>query len=165
MSDITITRVWDNRPAGSLGEEIRNALESIRNRAFNLFERRGAAPGRDLEDWLQAERELFWVPPAELAETDRDFRIRIATLGLDVKDLNVTALNNAIFVRGSAETKVESEAKGIRFSEFGSKSLFRRFELPSEIDVDKIAANLDKGMLTIIAPKKAKVDAITAAAA
>ena len=30
----------------------------IRERAYELFLARGAEPGRDLEDWLQAEREL-----------------------------------------------------------------------------------------------------------
>ena len=30
----------------------------IRERAYQLFLARGAEPGRDLEDWLQAEREL-----------------------------------------------------------------------------------------------------------
>jgi hypothetical protein len=34
------------------------AEEAIRNRAHQLYQQRGSEPGRDLEDWLQAEREL-----------------------------------------------------------------------------------------------------------
>ena len=30
----------------------------IRTRAYELYLARGAQPGRELEDWLQAEREL-----------------------------------------------------------------------------------------------------------
>jgi hypothetical protein len=30
----------------------------IRERAYQLFIARGAEPGREMEDWLQAEREL-----------------------------------------------------------------------------------------------------------
>lgn len=30
----------------------------VRERAYQLFLARGAEPGRELEDWLQAEREL-----------------------------------------------------------------------------------------------------------
>jgi hypothetical protein len=30
----------------------------IRQRAYELFEERGHQPGRDIEDWLQAEREV-----------------------------------------------------------------------------------------------------------
>jgi hypothetical protein len=32
--------------------------EAIRSRAHQLYEERGAEPGHDLDDWLQAEREL-----------------------------------------------------------------------------------------------------------
>jgi hypothetical protein len=32
--------------------------EEIRNRAYEIYLRRGAQPGCELEDWLQAEREL-----------------------------------------------------------------------------------------------------------
>jgi hypothetical protein len=32
--------------------------EAIRDRAHQLYEQRGSEPGHDLEDWLQAEREL-----------------------------------------------------------------------------------------------------------
>ena len=32
--------------------------EEIRNRAYEIYLRRGEQPGYELEDWLQAEREL-----------------------------------------------------------------------------------------------------------
>ena len=32
--------------------------EAIRNRAHDIYERRGTEPGHDMDDWLQAEREL-----------------------------------------------------------------------------------------------------------
>jgi len=34
------------------------APEVIARRAYELFQERGRQPGRDLEDWLRAEREL-----------------------------------------------------------------------------------------------------------
>ena len=33
-------------------------LEEIRIRAYEIYMERGAQPGHDLDDWLQAEREL-----------------------------------------------------------------------------------------------------------
>jgi hypothetical protein len=33
-------------------------LEQIRQRAHEIYQARGDAPGRELDDWLQAEREL-----------------------------------------------------------------------------------------------------------
>ena len=32
--------------------------EEIRNRAYEIYLQRGGQPGHELEDWLQAEREL-----------------------------------------------------------------------------------------------------------
>ena len=39
---------------------LRNAArdEEIRRRAFEIYLQRGEQPGRELDDWLQAEREL-----------------------------------------------------------------------------------------------------------
>jgi hypothetical protein len=40
--------------------------DQIRQRAYEIFLARGAAPGQDLEDWLRAEREL------QASQKDRD---------------------------------------------------------------------------------------------
>ena len=40
------------------GLTVANALEFIRKRAYELFEMRGRQPGHELDDWLQAEREI-----------------------------------------------------------------------------------------------------------
>ena len=40
--------------------------EAIRRRAYELYLERGGAPGRDVDDWLQAEQEL---PPHQASGT------------------------------------------------------------------------------------------------
>jgi len=40
----------------SVGNSVRD--EEIRRRAYEIYLERGEQPGRDLDDWLQAEREL-----------------------------------------------------------------------------------------------------------
>ena len=53
------------------------------------------------------------------------------------------------------------------WTEFGPNNIYRQFEMPQPIDVDKIRARLDKGMLHITAAKapEAKATPITVAAA
>ena len=55
--------------AGEERSVINSAREQeIRRRAYELYLERGEEPGRDLEDWLQAERELASheiTPPGE----------------------------------------------------------------------------------------------------
>jgi Protein of unknown function (DUF2934) len=44
---------------GEPGHPLHSTRErEIRGRAYELYLARGAQPGRELEDWLQAEREL-----------------------------------------------------------------------------------------------------------
>jgi len=58
----TISRTDPTQP-GTAVEEREQLLQStpeqeIRNRAYEIYLQRGAQPGYELEDWLQAEREL-----------------------------------------------------------------------------------------------------------
>ena len=46
--------------------------EEIRLRAYEIYLERGGLPGNELDDWLQAERELELGAPPKL----RDFRSR-----------------------------------------------------------------------------------------
>jgi HSP20 family molecular chaperone IbpA len=52
--------------------------------------RRLTSPGwwraqQDLDDWFQAGHDPFWVPQAELAETDSEFKIRVNVPGFDAR--------------------------------------------------------------------------------
>jgi Protein of unknown function (DUF2934) len=49
-----VNRVVGGRP----GMGAAPTTEQIARRAYEIFEARGGQHGRDLEDWLQAEREL-----------------------------------------------------------------------------------------------------------
>lgn len=145
------------REAGTLPEtlwEKMNAItEEIRNRAFGLFERRGRTMGWDLDDWLQAEREVVWSPASELIENKDDFRARLALPGFDAKDLEVTATPSELIVRAESAHTHEGKEGDVCFCEFSGKKLFRHLDLPAEIDVDKVTASLDKGILEVTAPK------------
>jgi hypothetical protein len=51
------------QPSLEVGREERSVVNSrreqeVRRRAYEIYLERGEEPGRDLEDWLQAEREL-----------------------------------------------------------------------------------------------------------
>jgi hypothetical protein len=44
------------------------SADDVARRAYELYESRGSEPGRDLDDWLQAERELSAMPAAAVSE-------------------------------------------------------------------------------------------------
>lgn len=44
--------------AAAKQSEVEPSQDQIRSRAYEIYLSRSAAPGNDLDDWLQAEREL-----------------------------------------------------------------------------------------------------------
>lgn len=145
-------------PAGhGLFQKIEAALDSIRQRAYELFHARDGSPGEDLDDWFKAERELFEVPDGDIRETADAFVVSMNTPGFTAEQLDVAVESTCITICGEAEKKTGTE--------FRRKSLFRRFDLPRTIDTEKVKASLVAGHLTISMPKagKATVSASIAA--
>lgn len=140
-------------------QEIDHLADKIRVRAYNLFKRRGFAAGHDIDDWLTAEREVCW-PTAEMIEDDGGFRISVALAGFDDKDVSVTATPREIIVKASREDQKKGTSKKdkskVRWSELHVSDVYRRVHLPTDIDVDRIAAEMTHGMLSIEAPKAAE---------
>lgn len=45
-------------PVVATAPQVQASHRQISERAFQIFERRGRTPGRDMQDWLRAERQL-----------------------------------------------------------------------------------------------------------
>jgi HSP20 family molecular chaperone IbpA len=154
MSQVAIEKVDGKTPyASPVLEEIKSLSEKIRQRAFELFEYRGGAHGLAVDDWVRAEHDLFRVPEAELTEKDGKFKVLLNVPGFDPVDMHVTALPDALIVRGSSTHTHDKNDGDVRFCEFDQKTLFLRFDLPAPIDVRKVTANLEKGVLHLTALK------------
>jgi len=135
--------------------EFNEIADRIRNRAYKLFEDRGFEDGYEIEDWLEAERQVCW-PPAELVEDVDEFDIKVALAGYEPDEISVTAAPNDVIVKADHESRKESEESFKRFSEFRSNRVYRRFGLPASIKTDKVEATFKNGMLTIAAKKLAE---------
>ncbi len=149
----------------TLGEEMKALADTIREKAFSLFQERGGGNGSDVDDWLRAERDVIWSPAVELTENDRDFRARIALPGFNEKDLKVTAAPEALIIEARNTHTHEGTRDGVLLCEFSDKRLFRRLELPAPINVDKVTATLDRGILLVHAPKAAQSKQVKSATA
>jgi HSP20 family protein len=155
VANVTVQKIEDNRPAAApVLEEMKATFDKIRKRAFELFEWRGGAPGFDLDDWVRAEKDLFWVPQAELIETEGEFKIKVGVPGFDAKDIDIKAHSNEILVMGHSEKREEKAEENVSYSEFGMKSLYRRFPLPTPIEISAVTANVEQGLLIVVAKKK-----------
>jgi HSP20 family molecular chaperone IbpA len=168
MSNVAIEKVRDaDALPPSLFEQVVVTADKIRQRAFELFQKRGDAGDRSLDDWLQAEREVILSPQSELIEKDGKYRVRVAVPGFDAKDIHVTAIPGALIVEAKAKHKHEKSEGDVYLCEFGQRQLFRRLDLPAPINPDKVTANLEQGILQLTAEKTVdsahKVKSIAAA--
>ena len=138
-----------------LWNDLNEITENVRRHAFNLFESRGRTDGSDLQNWFDAEREVVWTPPSEVVESDSEYRARIALPGFQPKDLQVVATPDSLIVEAERTHTHEGKNGTVRLCEFSDKKVFRRLDLPSQIDVDKTTASLENGLLQVNAPKAA----------
>jgi len=152
MSHVAVQKLSPDE--ASLLTDVQSLTDRIRLRAYELFQNRSGRDGSALDDWLMAENDLVLSPESDLVETDGKFEMQIAVPGFDANDINVSALPDALIVRAENAHHHESVEGDVRFCEFGEKSLFRRFEMPAPIDVNKVATNLQKGILKVTATKE-----------
>jgi HSP20 family protein len=166
MPQVAVTKVNDaEKKTLPVFGEIAKRLEGVQRRAFDLFEKRGRELGHELDDWFQAEHELFGWPAAELAEKNGGYEIGITLPGFETKDVEVTVSPNEIFVHAATEKEKKTQKENVLWTEFGSNDVYRRFEVPIAINVDQVTAKLDNGILQINAPKIAKPKETKAVAA
>jgi HSP20 family molecular chaperone IbpA len=169
MSNVAVEKVHDGETTPpSLFERMTAIADKIRQRAFDVFQSRGCADGRSLDDWLLAEREIVQSPETELVEKDGKFQVQVAVPGFDSKDIRVTAMPTVLFIEAESKHEHEKSEGDVYFSEFGQKQLFRRLDLPAPVNVDKVSASLDHGILQLTVPKTVdpanKVRALSSAA-
>lgn len=136
-----------------LRQLMKTVHHEVCRRAFCIYQQKGTKGGHELEDWLEAEREVICSPPCELAESGDEIRIQAAMPGLVVRNLQVDVLPNSITIEGKVARTQARSGEEVHFSEFGEKRLLRQFDLPAQIDPNEVQASLENGNLSIVAKK------------
>lgn len=100
-----------------------------------------------------------------IKERDDDFVIEMAVPGYKKEDLNLEIDGNKLIVSAEVSHEVDDSGENYSRREFSYGSFTRSFTLPREVDVDKINASSNEGVLNISIPKpeskKKKVKKIT----
>lgn len=95
------------------------------------------------------------VPSVNIKENDAVYEMELAIPGLDKKDIHVEVNNHTLTVAAVVEKKTEEEKNNYTRREFSYTNFKRVFNLPHElVDLDKISAKSEHGVLTITIPKR-----------
>jgi HSP20 family protein len=110
-----------------------------------------------LGDWTGRmnlfDRAQSFMPIVDVHETAKEIRVTAELPGLDEKDIEVSLLDGALYIKGEKREEHEEE-KGETYRCERQYGAFQRvIDLPSEVDSDKIKASFKKGVLKVTLPK------------
>jgi HSP20 family protein len=93
------------------------------------------------------------MPAVNIREDEKRFTLELAVPGMDKKDLKIDINEDLLTI--SSETKNESEESrdGYKRKEFSYSSFCRSFQLPENVNKEKIEANYKDGILNVVLPK------------
>lgn len=98
-----------------------------------------------------------WVPSVDIKEDGEGFTITADVPGVDPKDIDVSAEDGVLTIKGERESEKREEKENYKRVERVYGSFYRRFTLPDSADTTNISAKSTHGVLTITIPKSEKV--------
>lgn len=102
-------------------------------------------------DWL---KRMQVVPAVNVKELEKEFEIEMAAPGLNKKDFNIRIEKGIMTI--FTEKKEEKEVKEDLYTrkEFNYSSFTRSFNLPENVNPEKVDAKYENGILRILIGKK-----------
>lgn len=135
-------------PRGSFFQDLfdfRRDFDQMFNRMLN---------GVPLSETQSGSSSLIMAPPVEtfIDKNGKTFHCRVSLPGIDLKDVQVHAQGNALTISG--ERKIDNNAKEGDFHhrEIWYGAFERTLPLPDGVDVNKLDAEYNNGVLEITAP-------------
>lgn len=95
---------------------------------------------------------LSMSPACDLEETDSHFIITVELPGVRREDIKLQAVGNLITISGERNREPAKRSQTQPMERFWGQ-FSRSFSLPYDTDADKITANYENGILTILVPK------------
>lgn len=103
---------------------------------------------------LNSNVQHFTAPAVNITETDDNFKLSLAAPGLAKEDFKISIDNDILSI--SAEKKEEKSSATEKFNrrEFSFSSFKRSFSLPEHVDVEKVSAVYENGVMSLVLPKR-----------
>jgi len=99
-------------------------------------------------EWPRWQGEEY-SPSFDLFEKDGKYHLKAEFPGIKKDDINISIDRDMVTITGRKETAREEEGTNYYLKEARSGSFSRSFQLPGEVDEDKVDANLKDGVLDV----------------
>ena len=94
-----------------------------------------------------------WYPACDVFEDKDAVKIVAELPGVKPEDVKVSVENNVLTIRGEKKQEAEERSERVHRYERRYGSFERTFVLPSTVESDKISAEFQNCVLTIVVPK------------
>ncbi len=125
-------------------------LPSITNRSFRPFFMNGLF---DDDFFPVVNTRSASLPAVNIREDDKRFILDLAVPGMDKKDLKIDINEDVLTVSSESKHESEDNREGYKRKEFSYSSFCRSFQIPENVNSEKIEANYRDGILTVTLPK------------
>ena len=98
-----------------------------------------------------------FAPAVDVKETDTEIVVKAEVPGMDAKDINISVTGEVLTIKGEKKAEREEKEENYHLIERSHGSFSRSLVLPAAVDMDKIEAKYDKGVLTVSCPKREEV--------
>ena len=105
-------------------------------------------------DFVDMFNRRFSDPAANILDNPDSFQLELAAPGMAKNDFKIHLENNVLTISSEVQDENTEEGKNYTRKEFHYGSFTRSFTLPKSIDLDKIKADYDNGILKVLLPKK-----------
>lgn len=96
------------------------------------------------------------MPAADVYETPEAFVVELEVPGFDEPQLGLEVTDHMLTITGDATAEKEETDKLFILHERLAHAFERRFQLPEDVDTEKIVATFDSGVLEVHLPKSEK---------
>lgn len=95
------------------------------------------------------------VPVVDLKDEEKRYVLTAEMPGFKKENIEIDVSDTSIAITGTAGWKYDEKGQLYICRERACKTFYREIELPEEIEIGKVEANLTEGVLEIVLPKKA----------
>lgn len=99
------------------------------------------------------EEDFALVPPVDIFEDEQGITVQAEMPGVSKERLNVQADRNSLLIEGGIAIDLPAGMEAV-YADLRSTRYRRSFVLSSELETDRIEANLKDGVLTLRIPKR-----------
>lgn len=128
-----------------------NELDRVQREMSRLLE---DAPFRGFGLAREEPMTRGFLPAVDIAEEKDRITMEVELPGLDRENIDVTIENNRLTISGQRTLQQESEDRTYTRVERAYGSFTRTFSLPNTVDAERVEAQMDKGLLKIVLPKR-----------